>query len=684
VRTVTDLPHQVRTVENVFIPARDGARLAARIWLPVDAEQRPVPAVLEYLPYRKRDLTRARDERNHPYLAGHGYACVRVDLRGSGDSDGVLVDEYRPVEHSDAVDVIAWLAEQPWCDGNVGMMGISWGGFNALQVAAHRPPALKAIMSASATEDLYHDNMHYMGGCLLADNLSEATVMLAFNSLPPDPEVVGDRWRDMWFERLEGGGVWIDTWLRHQRRDGYWKPASVSEDYSAVECPVLAVGGWADGYTNAIFRLMERLEVPRKALIGPWGHKYPHLGVPGPAIGFLQELVRWWDHWLKGIDTGLMDEPMVRAWMQDSTPPDPAQAERPGRWIAEPSWPSKGVETRRWQLVEGGLVAEGSAPHDGPAHPDRALSVRSPLSVGMFAGKWASYAATPDLPSDQREEDGGALVFQSEPLEDDLEIFGLPAVTLDVESDRPVAMVAVRLSDVAPDGEATRVTYGLLNLTHRDSDEQPEPLEPGRRYEVRVPLNGIAQSFPAGHRLRISVSTSYWPLAWPAPEPATLTLRTGGCRLELPVREPRPEDEHLRPFPPPEAAPELATTRLRTGEHHWRTTRDLVTGTSTLEIVDDGGAYRIDDVGTVVRTASNEWFSVRGNDVTSARGETRTERRLERGEWGVSVLTRTVLTCTATTFEVNAQVDAYEQHGPHGEPRVFSLDWNRSIPRDLV
>ncbi|MFP5322767.1 MAG: CocE/NonD family hydrolase [Acidimicrobiia bacterium] len=683
-RTVTDLPHQVRTIENVFIPARDGARLAARIWLPVDAEQRPVPAVLEYLPYRKRDLTRARDERNHPYLAGHGYACVRVDLRGSGDSDGVLVDEYRPVEHSDAVDVIGWLAEQPWCDGNVGMMGISWGGFNALQVAAHRPPALKAIMSASATEDLYHDNMHYMGGCLLADNLSEATVMLAFNSLPPDPEVVGDRWRDLWFERLEGSGVWIDTWLRHQRRDGYWKPASVSEDYSAVDCPVLAVGGWADGYTNAIFRLMERLEVPRKALIGPWGHKYPHLGVPGPAIGFLQELVRWWDHWLKGIDTGLMDEPMVRAWMQDSTPPDPAQAERPGRWIAEPSWPSPGIETRRWQLVEGGLVAEGSAPDDGPAHPDRALSVRSPLSVGMFAGKWASYAATPDLPSDQREEDGGALVFQSEPLEDDLEIFGLPAVTLDVESDRPVAMVAVRLSDVAPDGEATRVTYGLLNLTHRDSDEHPEPLEPGRRYEVRVPLNGIAQSFPAGHRLRISVSTSYWPLVWPAPEPATLTLRTGGCRLELPVREPRPEDARLRPFGPPEAAPELATTQLRAGEHHWRTTRDLVTGTSTLEIVDDRGAYRIDDVGTVVRTSSNEWFSVRGNDVTSARGETRTERRLERGEWGVSVLTRTVLTCTATTFEVSAQVDAYELHGPHGEPRVFSLDWNRSIPRDLV
>lgn len=261
---------------------------------------------------------------------------------------------------------------------------------------------------------------------------------------------------------------------------------------------------------------------------------------------------------------------------------------------------------------------------------------------------------------------------------------GMPQVHLELESDQPVAMVAVRLSDVAPDGEATRVTYGLLNLTHRDSDEKPEPMEPGRRYDVVVALNGIAQSFPAGHRLRISISTSYWPLAWTPPEPATLTLHTTGCHLELPVRPPRDEDANLRPFGPPEGSSPLEVTRLDPGEHHWRTTRDLVTGTSTLEIVDDQGVFRLEDTGTVMRRASNEWFSIRGNDVTTARGETRTERRLERGEWGVSVRTRTVLTCTPTTFEVNAQIDAYELYGAHGEPRVFSENWNRSIPRNLV
>jgi putative CocE/NonD family hydrolase len=678
-RTVTQLPHEVRTIENVFIPTRDGQRVAARIWMPVDAEDNPVPAVLEYIPYRKRDMTRGRDAQNHPYIAGHGYASVRVDMRGSGDSDGVMVDEYRPQEHEDAEDVIAWLAEQPWCDGNVGMMGISWGGFNSLQIAARRPPALKAIISASATDDLYVDNMHYMGGCLLGDNLSEATVMFAFNSLPPDPAIVGDRWRDMWRERLEGSGLWLETWLEHQRRDDYWKPASVCEDYHAVACPVLAVGGWADGYTNAIFRLMEHLNAPRKGLIGPWGHKYPHTGVPGPAIGFLQEVVRWWDHWLKGKDTGLMDEPMVRAWMQDSVPPSASYEDRPGRWVGERSWPSPDITERVLTLSRYGLEG-GDQPVEGVALP-----IQSPLSVGMFAGKWASYAATPDLPYDQREEDGGALVFESRPLDEPLEIFGLPSVSFDVSADKPVAMLAVRLSDVAPNGEATRVTYGLLNLTHRDGSERPTPLEPGRRYRVEVPLNGIAQCFPAGHRLRLSVSTSYWPLAWPSPERATVTVHTGASTLTLPVREPNTDlDRSLPDAGQPEAAEELATTPIEPGEHHWRVTRDLVTEVSTLEVINDQGAFRIDETGTTVRRASNEWYSFRWNEVNSVRGETQTVRRLERDDWRVEIKTRTVLTSTPEDFVISAELDAYELDPDRGDPRVYSQSWQRSIPRDLV
>lgn len=678
-RTVTEFPEDVRVIENVFIPLRDGAQLAARIWLPTYAEQKPVPAVLEYLPYRKRDSTRGRDAVNHPYIAGHGYVVARVDLRGSGDSDGVIVDEYRPQEHEDAEDVIAWLAAQRWCDGAVGMMGISWGGFNSLQVAARRPPALKAIIAASATEDLYVDNMHYMGGCLLTDNLSEATVMFAFNSLPPDPMIVGDRWRDMWRERLEGSGLWLETWLTHQRRDDYWKPASVSEEYSDIECPVFAVGGWADGYTNAVFRLMEHLDVPRKGLIGPWGHKYPHLGVPGPAIGFLQEVVRWWDHWLKGIDTGLMDEPMLRAWMQDSVPPATSYDTRPGRWVAERSWPAPEVRERRYVLNRYALEQDGAA-----IEPGQDVLLQSPLSVGMFAGKWASYAAVPDLPFDQREEDGGALVYETEPLDAPMEIFGLPSAEFEVSSDEPVAMLAVRLSDVAPDGEATRFTYGLLNLTHRDSSEHPQPLEPGRSYRVTVLLNGIAQHIPEGHRLRLSVSTSYWPLAWPAPESATVSFTAGQSRLSLPVRAPRTEDADLRPFGEPEGAPDLEITPLEDGEHAWRVTRDLATDVSKLEVLNDQGSFRIDDTDTVVRRDTSEWYTFRRNDVNSVRGETRTVRRYERDNWRIEVLTRTVLTSTRDDFHVRAELDAYELDAEHGSSRFFADSWQLSVPRDLV
>jgi len=275
-RTRTEFPRRVQIEEHLWITLPDGVRLAARLWRPEDALDGPVPAILEYIPYRKRDSTRDRDDRMHHYLAGHGYACLRVDLRGSGDSEGVLQDEYLQQELDDGVEVIRWLAGQPWCNGQVGMIGISWGGFNALQIAALRPPALKAVVSVCSTDDRYADDVHHMGGCLLGDNLSWASTMFAYNSLPPDPELVGENWREAWFRRLEGSGLWLEQWLRHQRRDGYWKHGSICEDWSAVQCPVMAVSGWADGYSNAVFRMLAHLQVPRMALVGPWGHKYPH------------------------------------------------------------------------------------------------------------------------------------------------------------------------------------------------------------------------------------------------------------------------------------------------------------------------------------------------------------------------------------------------------------------------
>jgi putative CocE/NonD family hydrolase len=671
--TISPLPRPVRAIENVWIPMRDGARLAARIWLPDNADAEPVPAILEYIPYRKRDFTRHRDSVMHPYVAAHGYACIRVDLRGSGDSDGVLTDEYTQQELDDGCDVIAWLSAQPWCSGRVGMIGISWGGFNGLQIAALRPPALGAVISLCSTDDRYADDIHHMGGCLLGDNLSWASVMFSYNSLPPDPEIVGERWRKMWFERLEGSGLWLETWLRHQRRDAYWKHGSIAEDYGAIECPVMAVSGWADGYSNAVFRLLANLRAPRKGLIGPWSHKYPHIGVPGPAIGFLQESLRWWDHWLKDKVNGVMQEPMLRVWMQDSVPPTTYYKHRPGRWVGETSWPSPNIEPRRLVLARNQLVANGIETAEQP------LPIQSPLTTGLFAGKWCSYAAGPDLAHDQRQEDGGALTFESDPLDEQLEILGAPEVELTLTSSEPIAMLAVRLSDVASDQKVTRVTYGLLNLTHRTSREKPEHLVPGEPYRVRIRLNHIAQVFPRGHRLRLAVSTTYWPLAWPSPKSAHLTILAGSSALIIPVRAEPGCDEALRPFETPEGAEAAPRRLIEAGHNNWLIHRDLASDQSTLEVINDNGILHIEDIDLEVENRAFEWYTSRGDDFLSAKGETRLIRGLRRRDWHVRTVARTQLTASETSFRVAAELDAFENG-----MRVFARNWDVWIPRDFV
>jgi uncharacterized protein len=335
------------------------------------------------------------------WFAQHGYACLRVDLRGTGDSDGVLIDEYLIQEQDDAIEVISWIAAQAWCDGAVGMIGISWGGFNALQVAARRPAALRAVISCMSTDDRYSDDVHYVGGSLLADTQhSWATSMLVYATLPPTPAVVGERWREIWLERLEAARPMIEPWMTHQRRSAYWRHGSVCEDYGAIQCPVMAVGGWSDGYRDAVLRMLERLSVPRRGLIGPWSHAYPHEAVaPGPAIGFLQECLRWWDEWLRGEPAGVQNEPLLLAWMQEPAPPATFYPERPGRWVSEREWP---LQQEVWSLALGG---EGVLGSDTPGRP----TVCSPVHAGMEGGFWCPFGNVGDWAPDQRGEEALSL-----------------------------------------------------------------------------------------------------------------------------------------------------------------------------------------------------------------------------------------------------------------------------------
>ena len=670
---VESFPHAVRAIEHEWVPMPDGTRLAARLWLPEGATEAPVPAILEYLPYRRRDGTRVRDDHTHPYYAGHGYACVRVDMRGSGDADGVLHDEYLLQEQRDGLEVLRWLAAQPWCDGNLGIIGISWGGFNGLQIAAHGPPELKAIVTICSTDDRYADDIHSMGGCLLSDNFAWANVMFPRNAKPPDPATYGEDWRDAWRERLEHGRFWLEPWLEHQRRDAYWEHGSVCEDYSAIRCPVFAVGGWADGYSNAIPRLLAGLEVPRLGLIGPWGHRYPHHGVPGPAMGFLQETLRWWDHWLKGIDTGIMDEPQLRAWIQDSAPPATSYETRPGRWVGEPAWPSPAIESRAYSLAAGRLAEPEDVAVSAP------LRLQSPLGVGLEAGDWCSYGNPGDLPGDQRRADGGSLVFDSAPLEAPLDILGAPVVELEIRSDRPQALVAARLCDVRPDGQVTRVSYGLLNLSHRDAHARPEALVPGRTYRVRIQLNDVGQRFPVGHRLRLALSTDYWPIAWPSPEPATLEVTSGTSTLHLPVRTPRAEDADVRVPMPAQAAPPAPRTVLAPASRQRRVSVDQLTGETLLELEVDGGSVRWDAIDVTVSSHNRTRYACRAEDPLSARAEAWDEVRLQRDAWDVRIRTHTALSADASHFHTRSEIEAFE-----GEERVFERSTERSFERDHV
>jgi len=671
---IDSFPHSV-TVQRTWIPMTDGCRLAVTVWLPEGAENAPVPGILEYLPYRKDDSRAVRDSSYHPYFAGHGYAGVRVDIRGTGASDGILEDEYLKQEQDDALEVMAWMAAQPWCTGAIGMFGISWGGFNGLQVAARRPPQLKAVISVASTDDRYADDVHYLGGCVLgSEMLCWAARMFQLNALPPDPALVGERWRGMWMDRLEHTPPYAHAWLEHQTRDGFWKHGSVCEDYGAIEAPVYAVGGWADAYTNAVFRLLEGLPGPKKGLIGPWSHGYPHIAEPGPQIGFLQESLRWWDYWLKGIENGIMDEPTFRFWIQESVPPAPYYDERPGRWAAEEGWPTANVRAEPMWLGKHGLTEAGAEAEKVE------LRIRGSQRAGAEAGVWCPYGEPADLPPDQRREDGLCLVFDGAPAEEAVDIVGNPRLELTVAADEPLALVAVRLCDVSPDGASLQVSKGVLNLTHRNGHEDPEPLEPGKWYDVEIMLDAAGHRLLPGHHWRLAVSPTYWPMAWPSPKPVTLRVRTGEAScLYLPVRPPKPLDETLDAFPEPEQSRPIPHEGLRTGRNTRSVEENVEEGRMEIRHLSDHGSTRLTESDLEIYSQLEDHFSIVEGEPLSACVTCRGKIGLRRGDWAVRAETYSRMTSDAEAFHLTHVLDAYE-----GEVCVFNKTWDVTIPRNLV
>lgn len=682
-------------VEQVWIPLPDGTRLHAKMWRPSTTD--PTPAILEYLPYRVDDWTWPRDSERYPYYAAHGYTCLRVDIRGTGSSDGVFDDEYSPQEQADGLDVIAWIAEQRWCTGAVGLIGISWGGFNSLQLAAHRPEPVKAIVTVCSSDDRYDNDVHYIGGAVLGiDMAAWASTMFAFNARPPRPEVVGRDWVARWRDRLAANRPMAPTWLSHQERDDYWRYGSVCEDYSSIAAAVLAVGGWADPYRDTVFRLVDQLSCPVRGIIGPWSHHYPDRPrVTGPGIDFLGETLRWWDHWLKGAGTEVLDEPPLRAWINESVPPATHYDTRAGRWVAVDNL----AQEVEWRVLAGSDAATAL-----PAGT-RTATLRSPVHTGVDAGRYFPYGNATDMPPDQREEDARGVCFDHAVGELPVDVLGRARVRLRLTCDAPRGQVIVRLCDVDPTGASTLVTLGVLNLLKRDGMQRISPMPVGEPVDVVVELRGIGHSFAAGHRMRVAVSSQYWPWVWPHPEQATLVLDLADCALELPVwpHPPRPMDEAVRFGDPVQARPiEIGRVELdyavtdavdRFGAVEYRAVhraprsqrsvfRDIETGRWVLE-VDPGydGTRRYPD-GLDFTEDSREYYVITQDDPLSARTDARWSIAMEKPQWAAQVHTSSSISATADRFVCTNRLVAWARDGVDAEAElVAEHEWHDEVPR---
>jgi uncharacterized protein len=658
--------------EYRFITMGDGVRLASTLYLP-DGDG-PWPALLEALPYRKDDIT-ATYRPEYVRLADAGYVVCRVDVRGTGSSEGIAVDEYPAVERTDMLAVIDWLATQDWSTGNVGMYGTSYSGFNSIQIAMERPPALKAIIPIFATDDRYADDVHYFGGALKQlDLLDYPSYMVAMNALPPVPSVYGDGWREVWERRVRETEPWLATWLEHQRFDDYWQFGSLRPTYDAIECPVMIIAGWADGYRNNSFRTFEALTCPRRLIFGPWAHASTDTSLPGPNHDLIPEHLRWWDRWLKGIDNGVDREPPIVLYAQRSTLPAPDRREVRGEWRWEPTWPPGRLVPTTVELAHAEVNRDGDGPDELPIRGD----------VGWTA--WISCAgAMPwGQPSDQRIDEVHSLTYTWAPLEDELEILGHATLRVAVTSSVPVGYLSAKICDVFPDGTSSLVTRGMLNLTHRDDRTAPSPLEPGRAYEIELELEVASWTFEAGHRIRLDLAPADWPNAWAPPLPGTLTLDRSTGTLRLPVMDgPSPVTERPE-LPPPNVAlanrspKELARSEdPAKGWVRWEVSNEHLRHESRAYAGSFGDYGAHDEVPSFAELYGGV-VTVSTDDPGIARAESETRFTMRFPEATCETRVVMSLTSTSATYHLRLELTTSED-----DEERWARSWDRTFSRDL-
>ncbi|OXR48394.1 peptidase S15 [Pusillimonas sp. T2] len=530
------------TLEYETLEMKDGVKLAVTFYRPVAKKPgETFPALIEMVPYRKDDFFALSDYGYGAYFAKNGYVVARVDVRGTGGSDGpVPVSEYSAAEISDAEQIIDQLSKKEWSNGNVGMYGLSWSAFNSLMTAHRKPPALKAIIAAHGSIDLFYNDVHYNSGALTLDYYSHQ--ISTDNALPQSPDYRID---ETYFKNRFDKKPWIFTWMREQQDSEFWRQESIKFK-EPLSVPAYVIGGLLDGYRDFVLDVKQHSTAPVIAEIGPWNHAWPEYGAPGPNYEWRQRALRWWDYWLKGVENNVLDEPRWMAFMRTGQPPTADPAIVPGYWRCEKNWPVQGSTVQR-------LYPQTQQKLTGaPTSKTTSDSLKYVAGAGMAAGGWWG-EQTGDMSTDDR----NSLVYDSAPLTQAMEIMGNPLVHLRVAADAPFYQWSVRLEDVAPDGTVSLVSGVSINPSQRHSRLSPQALTPGEPATLTAPIHFTTWRFKPGHRIRLAISNAQFPMLWPSPTPGTTRLILGkNTWFELPVVPTRDATDATCPLPAPEPSDE--------------------------------------------------------------------------------------------------------------------------------
>jgi uncharacterized protein len=515
----------VRLLHDQRAPLRDGLSLSADVYRPL--AHGPYPTIVQWTPY---ESSRDRFIDWGVFYAERGYAAVVLDVRGRYESDGDFTAYTRDGE--DASDSLDWIVSQEWCNGRIGTWGRSYGAIVQWQLAPHRHPAV-ACMAPHVIMDDYYADCHYVGGAFqLALSLGAAliwsTSIGAVTGSSAGRLMLNDRvLRHLPLTEIDEQAIgrhvpcWQE-WLAHPIDDDFWH--SIRHRPEEMTVPVFQQCGWYDAYPGATMRTFDRLEgrVPQKVLMGPWSHEEEFTRVigghdfgPEASRVIREDDLRWYDQWLRDLDTGLLDEPPISLFVMGAN-----------RWRHETQWPLPGTELVPWYLRSGGrantLAGDGvlslDPPRPGeppdtydydPAHPVPTLGGNNSI-LTMMQNAVEPFGPGPvdQRPLERRDD---VLCYTSAPLERELEVTGPVEAVLYAASSARDTDFTVRLSDVQPDGRALFLCEGIVRARHRNGLDRAELLEPGEVAEYRIRMYPTSNLFKRGHRLRVDLSSSSFP-----------------------------------------------------------------------------------------------------------------------------------------------------------------------------